>query len=131
MNQDFDLPAALTELLYGGEATESLEETLDRLLAPHFVLRVNGQIYDRAGFTAHARETREMAAGGGEIRVLEQLNENNGIAGRYLMRMISADGKGLSVEAHLFARVHDDKVARIIEIARPVESAEENFLADS
>jgi hypothetical protein len=132
MNQDPDLPAVLTELIYGDEVTEPLEKTLDRLLAPRFVLRINGQIYDRSGFIAHVRELRQISIGGGKIQVLEQISTDNGIAGRYLFRMISAEGKGLSIEAHLFAKVSNGKIGRIAEIARQVgDDAEENFLADT
>ena len=52
MNQSFDLSSVLTGLLYGREAAEPLEQTLDRLIAPNFVLRMNGQVYDRSGFAA-------------------------------------------------------------------------------
>lgn len=132
MNQSFDLPSVLTELLYGDESTEPINRTLDRLLAPHFVSRINGQIYDRSGFTAHVREMRQIAIAGNKIQVLEQISTDNEIAGRYLFRMISAEGKSLSAEAHLFAKVNDGKVERIIEVARQVgNDAEENFLADT
>ena len=132
MNQSFDLPSVLTELIYGDEAAEPLGQTLDRLLTPHFVLRINGQVYDRSEFTAHVREMRQMSVGGGEMRVLEQISTDTGIAGRYLFRMVPAEGQSLDIESHLFARVNDDKVERIIEIARQVENdAEEDLLADT
>jgi hypothetical protein len=132
MNNGSDLPSLLTELIYGDEAAESLEQTLGRLLVPGFALRVNGQIYDRSGFAAHVREMRRMTIGGGKIQVLEQISTDNRIAGRYLFRMISAEGNSLSIEAHLFATVNDGKLARIIEVARQVgNEAEENFLADT
>jgi hypothetical protein len=132
MNHGSDLPSVLTELLYGNEVAEPLEQTLDRLLAPRFVLRINGQLYDRSGFTAHVREMRRMTTGGGKIQVLEQMSTDNRIAGRYLLRMISAEGQSLSVEAHLFAKVNDGKLERIIEVARQAgNDGEENFLADT
>jgi hypothetical protein len=132
MNQGLDLPSLLTELLYGNEATEPVEQTVGRLLAPHFVLRLNGQVYDRSAFTAHVREMRRMTVGGGEIRVLEEVSTDTGTAGRYLFRMISAEGRILSVESHLFAKVDDGKVERIVEVARQLENdAEEDFLADT
>jgi hypothetical protein len=104
MNHGSDLPSVLTELLYGDETAQPPEQTLDRLLAPRFVLCVNGQIYDRSGFTAHVREIRQISIGGGKFQVLEQISADNRIAGRYLFRTISAEGKSLSIEAHLFAR---------------------------
>jgi hypothetical protein len=131
MNHGSDLPSVLTELLYGDETAEPLEQTLDRLLAPRFVLRVNGQIYDRSGFTAHVREIRQISIGGGKIQVLEQISADNRIAGRYLFRTISGEGKSLSIEAHLFAKVNDGKLERLIEVARQVGNDEENFLADN
>lgn len=132
MNQSLDLSSVLTGLLYGREAAESLEQTLDQLVAPNFVLRMNGQVYDRSGFAAHISEMRQMTAGGGEIRVLEQIGADNRTAGRYLLRMKSAEGRSLTVEAHVFATVNDGRVERLTEIARPVEDdAEENFLADT
>jgi hypothetical protein len=132
MNNGFDLPSVLTELLYGDEAAEPLEQTLSRLLVPGFVLRIDGQIYDQSGFTAHVRELRRMTIGGGKLQVLEQISTDNRIAGRYLFLMTSAEGQRLSIEAHLFATVNDGKLARIIEVARQVgNDAEENFLADT
>jgi len=102
-----DLPAALTELLYGDENTEPLERTLGRLIMPNFVQRINGRVYRRAEYPAHVREMRQMVAGGGEMRVLEQVSTETGIAGRYLFRMVSAEGQSLSFESHLFASVKD------------------------
>jgi hypothetical protein len=132
MNQGFELSSLLTKLIYGDEATDPVEQTVDKLFVPHFLLRLNGQVYGRSGFIAHVREMREMTAGGGEIRVLEEINTDTRIAGRYLFRMIPAEGQSLSIEAHLFAQVDDGKVERIIEVARQVENdAEEDFLADT
>jgi hypothetical protein len=132
MNQSFDLPSVLTELIYGDEATESLEQTIGRTLARYFVLRLNGQMYDRSKFTTHILQMRQMTSGGGEIRVLEQISTATAVAGRYLFRMVSAERRSLTVEAHLFARVNEGKVERIIEVARQVENdAEEDFLADT
>jgi hypothetical protein len=75
---------------------------------------------------------RRMTVGGGEIRVLEEVSTDTGTAGRYLFRMISAEGRILSVESHLFAKVDDGKVERIVEVARQLENdAEEDFLADT
>ena len=72
-----------------------------------------------------------MAIGGGKIQVLEQISADNRVAGRYLFRMISTEGQSLSIEAHLFAKVNDGKLERIIEVARQVGNDEENFLADT
>ncbi|MFJ5265552.1 hypothetical protein ACIQAC_34330 [Streptomyces sp. NPDC088387] len=131
MNQSFDLSSLLTELIYGSGAAEPVEQIVERLLAPHFALRNNGQVYDRSGFIAHVGELRQMAVGGGDIRVLEEISTDAGIAGRYLFRMLSAEGQSLSVEAHVFAKVNDGKVERIVEVARQVENTEEDFLADT
>jgi hypothetical protein len=129
MNREFDLPAALTELLYGDESAEPLERSLDRLITPNFVQRINGRVYGRAEYPTHVREMRQMVAGGGEIRVLEQVCTETGIAGRYLFRMGSADGKSLSFESHLFASIKDGRAERFVEVARQVqEDDDEDFL---
>ncbi len=73
MTEAFDLPAALTELLYGNENDEPLEKIPGRLIAPDFVQRINGQVYDRDQYVPHVREMRRMVTGGGELQVLEQL----------------------------------------------------------
>jgi hypothetical protein len=132
MNQGFELSSLLTKLIYGDEATDPVDQTVDKLFAPHFVLRLNGAVYGRFGFTAHVREMRQMTAGGGEIRVLEEIGTDTRIAGRYLFRMVSQEGQSLSIEAHLFAKVDDGRVERIVEVARQVgNDAEEDFLADT
>lgn len=85
----------------------------------------------RSSFTAHVREIRQISTGG-KIQELEQISADNRIAGRYLFRTMSAEGKSLSIEAHLFAKVSDGKLGRIVEVAREVgNDAEENFLADT
>ena len=130
MSEGFNLPAVLTELLYGNEDEEPLEETLDRLVSPNFVQRINGDVYKRSEYTAHVREMRQMVAGGGELRVLEQLSAATGIAGRYLFRMLPAEGPALTFESHLFARVEGGKIERMVEVARLVEDeGGEEFLA--
>ncbi|HET6499221.1 MAG TPA: hypothetical protein VFG87_00535 [Amycolatopsis sp.] len=132
MNQGFDLPSLLTKLIYGDEATESVEQIVEQLLAPRFVLRFNGQVFGRSEFIAHVRESRRMAVGGGELRVLEEISTDTRISGRYLFRLISAEGRSLGVESHLFAKIDDGRVERIVEIARQVEGdTEEDFLADT
>jgi hypothetical protein len=131
MNQGFDLPSLLTALIFGDEATEPVEPTVGQLLAPDFVLRLNGKVYDRSGFTAHIHELRQLAAGGGEMVVLEEISTDTTIAGRYLFRMVPADGQSLRVESHVFAKVNDGRAERIVEVARQIENdTEENFLAD-
>jgi ketosteroid isomerase-like protein len=126
----FDLPAVLTELLYGDEGDEPLERTLDRLLTPDFVQRINGRVYPWSEFVAHVRAMRQMAVGGGELRVLEQISVNAAIAGRYLFRVVSADGQILRFESHRFARVDGGRVARLVEVARQVADDDDgDFLA--
>lgn len=131
MDEKFDLPAVIRELFYGDETTEPLEQTLDRLIAPNFVQRVNGQVYRRSEYTAHVREMRQMVVGGGELQVLEQIRRDSEFAGRYLFRMVTAEGQNLSFESHLFARVNNGRIERLIEVARQVENdADEDFLID-
>ena len=120
MNEAFNLPAVLTELLYGNESDEPLEATLDRLITPNFVQRINGRVYRRSEYAAHVREMRQMVVGGGELRVLEQISTATRIAGRYLFSMVSADGQALSFESHLFARIDGGKVDRLVEVARQI-----------
>jgi hypothetical protein len=48
INEGFDLPAVLTELAFGNESDEPLEGTLDRLITPNFVQRINGRVYPTA-----------------------------------------------------------------------------------
>lgn len=125
MSQELDLPKVLTELLHGDESAEPLEDALDRLVTPDFVQRINGQEYQRAAYTAHVREMRRMVVGGGGLRVLEQLTSGTGIAGRYLFTMVPADGHPLRFESHIFARVEDGRIARLTEVARQIDDAEE------
>jgi hypothetical protein len=73
---------------------------------------------------------RQMVAGGGETRVLEQVSTETGIAGRYLFRMVSAEGQSLSFESHLFASVKDGRAERFVEVARPVEEDDDDLLTD-
>ncbi|KZM72709.1 hypothetical protein [Nocardia terpenica] len=129
MTEQFDLPAVLTELLYGTEDAEPLETTLDRLLAPDFVQRINGQVFQRQEFAPHVREMRKLAAGGGELQVLEQISTPAAVAGRYLFHMVAANGTALRFESHLFASVRDGTVARFVEVARQIENTDnDNFL---
>ncbi|WP_227998953.1 hypothetical protein [Nocardia australiensis] len=131
MNQEFDLPAALTELLYGDETAESLDDTLDRLVTPNFVQRINGRVYGRSEYLAHVREMRRMVAGGGEMRVLEQISTNTGTAGRYLFRMVSPEGQESIFESHLFARINGGRAERFVEVARQVvDDDDEDLLLD-
>lgn len=120
MNDGFDLPTVLTELLYGNENDEPLEQTLDRLITPTFVQRINGQVYQRSEYTPHVREMRQMVVGGGELRILEQIATAIGIACRYLFTMTAADGQTLTFESHLFTRIDNGKVDRLVEVARQI-----------
>ncbi|MDJ1137228.1 nuclear transport factor 2 family protein [Streptomyces iconiensis] len=131
-DQELDLSKALTELLYGDESAEPLEEALDRLITPHFVQRINGQEYQRAAYTAHVREMRRMVVGGGGLRVLEQFSSDTGTAGRYLFTMVPADRPPLRFESHIFARVEDGRIARLVEVSRQIgDDEKEPPAADS
>ena len=125
MSQGRQLSAVLNELLYGNEVMESLEQTLDRLVTPDFTQRINGQVHRRSEYAAHVREMRGSVAGGGEMRVLEQVDAGESIAGRYLFRMVSADGQDAIGESHLFASLRDGRVARWVE-----EADDEDYLSD-
>jgi len=129
MTKQFDLPAALTELLYGNENDEPLEKTLDRLITPNFVQRINGQVYNRDQYTAHVREMRLMVTGGGELQVLEQLATVTGFAGRYLFRMVQVGGPSFVFESHLFVRIEDGRIDRMIEVARQTEEGDGDLFA--
>ncbi|WP_424863509.1 nuclear transport factor 2 family protein [Streptomyces sp. MMS24-I29] len=120
MNQEFDLKAVLTELLYGDEATEPLEDTLDRLLTPDFVQRINGRVHQRSEFAAHVREMRAQVADGGELRTLQLIGTDSMAAGRFLFRTVSSKGAELTFETHLFARVSGGRAESFVEVARQV-----------
>jgi hypothetical protein len=119
INEGFDLPTVLTELAFGNESDEPLEGTLDRLITPNFVQRINGRVYRRSEYAAHVREWRQTVASG-ELRVLEQVVTTTAIAGRYVFRTVSADEQVLTFESHLFARIDGGKVDRLIEVARQI-----------
>jgi len=123
MSQHFELSAVLTELLYGNEVVESAEQILDRLVTPDFAQRINGQVYRRSEYAGHVHEMPRLVAGGGEMQVLEQVVAGESIAGRYLFRMVCADGHEMIGESHLFARLRDGRVARFVEVARWLEGA--------
>jgi hypothetical protein len=129
MNEEFDLPAVLTKLAYGNGDDEPLEATMDRLITPDFVQRVNGGVYQRSEYIDHVREWRQTVADG-ELRVLEQVITATRIAGRYLFRTVSADGQVLTFESHLFAHIDDGKVGRFIEVGRPTRTDEDGDLLD-
>jgi hypothetical protein len=126
-SQEFELVAVLTELLFGNEAAESVEQTLDRLVAPDFTQRVNGQVYQRPDYDAHVRAVRQRVTGG-EVHVLEQITAGDSIAGRYLFRIVSADGREAQWECHLFARLRDGLVASMVEVSRQVEDSDNEDL---
>jgi hypothetical protein len=128
VDREFDLPAVLTELLYGDESTEPLERTLDRLVTPDFVQRINGRVYRRPEYDAHVREMRQLVTGGGEMRVLEQTGMGTAIAGRYLFRMVSAAGQSVTFESHLFARITDGRAERFVEVSRQIEDGDDRDL---
>ena len=128
MNREYDVPAALTELFYGDESTEPLEQTLDRLMTPDFVLRANGQVYRGPENAAHIRELRQMAAGGGGVRVLEQVSTDTAIAGRYLFRMVTAAGQSLTFETHMFTRIADGRADRAVQVLRQIEDGDDQDL---
>ncbi|WP_329057861.1 hypothetical protein [Amycolatopsis sp. NBC_01480] len=131
MTEAFDLPAALTELLYGNENDEPLEKTLDRLVTPGFVQRINGRVYDRDQYIPHVREMRRMVTGGGELQVLEQSATATGFAGRYLFTMVQDGGQAATFESHLFARIEDGKIDRMIEVARQAEDGDGDLFASA
>jgi hypothetical protein len=129
MSEEFDLPAVLSELLYGDESSEPLEKTLDRLITPTFTQRINGAVYNRATYVSHVREMRQLVLGGGELTVLEQFSAGNTIAGRYLFRLIPPRGPALTFESHLFARVEAGRIDRLVEVARQIENEDGDLLA--
>jgi hypothetical protein len=131
MSEEIDLPAVLSELLFGDESTEPLETTLDRLITPTFVQRINGAVYDRVAYIPHVREMRQLVVGGGELTVLEQFSAGSTVAGRYLFRMVPAQGPGMTFESHLFARVEAGRVDRLVEVARQTEDGDGDFLSTS
>ncbi|MFF3734891.1 nuclear transport factor 2 family protein [Streptomyces sp. NPDC002476] len=128
MNQTFDLKAVLTELLHGDEATEPLEDTLDRLLTPDFVQRINGRVHQRSEFAAHVREMRARVADGGELRTLQLIGTDSMAAGRFLFRMVSSEGAELTFESHLFARVSGGRAESFVEVARQVATDDDKDL---
>ena len=131
MTEAFDLPAALTELLYGNENDEPLEKTLDRLITPNFVQRINGKVYDRDQYIPHVREMRQLVTGGGELQVLEQLATATGFAGRYLFTLAQESGPTITFESHLFARIEDGRIDRMIEVARQTEDGDGDLFASA
>lgn len=119
MNANFvDLAGALAELFYGDENGETLEQTLDRLVSPDFVQRINGQVYGRVAYAPHVREMRQMVTGSGDIRVLEEIQQGSRIAGRYLFALDTSGGR-VQFESHIFAEVDKThKITHLIEVAR-------------
>ncbi|MDH6222363.1 hypothetical protein [Streptomyces pseudovenezuelae] len=53
------------------------------------------------------------------------------IAGRYLFRMVPAQGPGMTFESHLFARVEAGRIDRLVEVARQTEDSDGDFLSTS
>lgn len=121
MSEEIDLAAVLSELLYGDESAETLEQALDRLVTPTFVQRINGQVYDRSAYVPHVREMRQLVLGGGELTVLEEIRADDAIAYRYLFRMVPLQGPPLVFESHVFARVDGRRIDRLVEVARQAE----------
>jgi hypothetical protein len=119
MNADLvDVAAALAELFYGDESGETLEQTLDRLVSPDFVQRINGQVYDRVAYVPHVREMRHMVTGNGTLRVLEEVRQGSRIAGRYLFALDTSGGR-VQFESHIFAEVDEThRITHLIEVAR-------------
>jgi hypothetical protein len=131
MHEALDLPAALAELAFGNEDSEPLEETLDRLVTPDFVQRINGTVQTRAEYLAHVRDWRKKVTSG-ELRVLEQVSTPTAVAGRYIFTIVPAGGQQMDIESHLFARIEAGRIARLIEVARQAEVGDDdNYLASA
>jgi hypothetical protein len=99
------------------------------LITPTFVQRVNGQVYDRTAYIPHVHKIRQSVVGGGELTVLEQFSAGNAVAGRYLFRMVPAQGSAMTFETHLFAPIEAGRVDRLVEVARQTEDGDRDLPA--
>lgn len=118
---NYDLSAVLADLFYGDESTLTLPKALDLLLAPDFMQRVNGQRYDRAAYTDHVREMRELVASDGSVNVLQEVRAGTAIAGRYVFSFTVTSGQTVRFESHIFAEIADDgRIRRLVEVGRQV-----------
>jgi hypothetical protein len=115
---DWSLAPILTKLLFGSEAEEPLERTIEKLLTDQYQQRVNGTEIGRRDFADHVRAVRSGVAGG-RLDVLEELTEGNRIAGRYLFHVVAPSGAEEAYEAHIFAeRATDGGLTHMIEVNR-------------
>lgn len=126
---DFDLSVVLAELFYGDESTVALPVTLDRLLAPDFVQRVNGDEYDRATYTDHVRQVRGMVGSNGRVRVREEVRQRTAIAGRYTFSFTGTNGEAIEFETHVFAQLAPDtRIPQLVEVGRQITPDEHRDL---
>ena len=123
---DAALLEALSELFFGDEQAEPLEETLDRLVSPRFRQRINGKVYGRREYLGHVREMRASVSGG-RAEVVEQLRDGERVAGRYLFRVAQAGGQEATFESCIFAQLAaDGRIERLAEVARVVEGDDDD-----
>lgn len=116
---------ALSELFFGNEQAEQLEDTLGRLVAPGFRQRINGKVYGREEYTGHVREMR-ASVDGGRVDVVEQLQDGSRIAGRYLFHVSQAAGQEATFESSIFAQLAPDgRIERLAEVARVAEGGDD------
>ncbi len=127
---DVALVDFLSELFFGDEQQEPLEDTLDRLVSPDFCQRINGAVHRRQEYANHVRMMRGTVSGG-HVEVLEQVREGQTVAGRYLFRVVRSEGSAATFESGIFARLGaDGRIDQMVEIGRLVEDGDNSdFLA--
>jgi hypothetical protein len=112
------IEGALAQVCFGGEASHPLEETIDRYFTPDYQQRTDGELVDRAGFAAHIRALRALAAGG-SVTVLEALKDGNRIADRHQVTVTKRDGTTSRLEVYLFGELASDgRLRRVDEVSR-------------
>ena len=122
------LVEALSELFFGDEQAEQLEDTLGRLVTPDFRQRIHGKVYGREAYGGRVREMRATVSGG-RVEVVEQLQDGDRIVGRYLFHVTQAAGPEATYESSIFARLAPDgRIRSLAELARVVEDDDDRDL---
>ena len=112
--------------MFDDEQTEQLQDTLDRLVAPHFRQRSNGKLYGRDAYRGHVREMRATVTGG-RVEVVEQVRDGDRIAGRSLFHVVRARGSEATFESSIFAELASDgRIRRVAQLARVVDEDDQD-----
>jgi hypothetical protein len=118
------IETALAEVCFGQEGSHPLEAAVDRYFTSDYTQRTDGTLSDRAGFVAHIRALRGLAAGG-TIKVCEALREGERIADRHEVTVTRRDGSTSRIEVYLFGELAaDGRLRRVDEITRVLDGDE-------